>query len=131
MRPQSRHSWRVPLADCDRRTLRRRDPHALPVSSPHAPRRHPLPSVDFDALLDDIAERVATKISERRPTNVITPDDPLLLTVGQAAKKLGRTITAIEHMVRSGKLKAVRIDSRVQIDYRDILALIDQRKEPD
>src|SRR5438034_4181310 len=43
-------------------------------------------------------------------------------------KKLGRTVAATEHLVRDGRLKPVRIDRRVQIDYRDILTLIEQSK---
>jgi hypothetical protein len=58
-------------------------------------------------------------------------DEPLQLTIEQAAKKLGRSVPATEHMIRVGKLKAVRIDSPVQVDRGIILALIDQSKESD
>ena len=58
-------------------------------------------------------------------------NDPLLLTREQAARKLGRTVPALEHLIHEGKLPVVRIDCRVFIDVRDILRLIDQSKKPD
>ncbi len=87
-----------------------------------------LPGIDLTELADAMAERIAVKLHDRVPIQG-NSDEPLLLTIEQAAQKLGRSVPATEHLVRSGKLKPVRIDRRVQIDYRDILTLIQQSKE--
>jgi hypothetical protein len=86
------------------------------------------PLLDLDALIDDVAERVAEKILRRIPKNSAQSDEPLLLTIEQSARKLGRTVPAVEHLIREGKISVVRIDRRVFIDYRDILSLIEQHK---
>jgi hypothetical protein len=82
---------------------------------------------DLDPLIDAIADRVAVKVIERLPTSAAS-DSPLLLTVEQAAIRLGRTVPAIEHLIHKRRLIAVRIDRRVMLDERDILALIDESK---
>jgi hypothetical protein len=53
-----------------------------------------IPSFDLDALVDAVAERVAAKIVDRLPTKSPSADDSLLLTIEQAACKLGRTVPA-------------------------------------
>lgn len=88
----------------------------------------PLPLVDFDAFAEIIAERVVAKTLALSPGRPPTADDPLLLTVEEAAHKLGRTIPATEHLIREKKVPAVRFDRRVYIDYRDILLLIERHK---
>ena len=79
-------------------------------------------------MVEAVAERVAEKILRRLPANSPNADDPLLLTIEQTACKLGRTVPAVEHLIRENKLPVVRIDRRVFIDYRDILSLIDRHK---
>jgi hypothetical protein len=88
-----------------------------------------LPAVDLTELADAIAERTVARLHDAAPIQG-NSDEPLLLTIEQAAKKLGRSVPATEHLVRSGKLIPVRIDRRLQIDYRDILSLIQKSKEP-
>ena len=77
----------------------------------------------MNTILDDIATRVADrvteKISERGPTK------PTLLTVEQAATCLGRSCDAIQHMIAHGKLPTVRLDRRVFLDREDLDKLID------
>ncbi len=51
-----------------------------------------------------------------------------LLTVGEAAAYLGRTVGGVREMIYSGKLPAVKIDRRVQLDIRDLERLIDENK---
>ena len=51
-----------------------------------------------------------------------------LLTVEEAAEYLGRTVGGVREMIYSGKLPAVKIDRRVQLDIRDLERLIDQNK---
>ena len=87
-----------------------------------------LPGIDLNAIVDAVADRIVVKLRGVVPPTQTNGDEPLLLTIEQAAKKLGRTVSATEHLVRAGTLKAVRIDRRVRIDYRDILALIEQGK---
>ena len=87
-----------------------------------------IPTLDLDAMVEAVAERVAEKILKRFPSNSASVDDPLLLTTEQTAQKLGRTVPAVEHLIRENKLPVVRIDRRVFIDYRDILSLIDRHK---
>jgi excisionase family DNA binding protein len=87
-----------------------------------------MPSFDLEALVEAVAERVTEKILDRFPANSIKVDDPLLLTVEQAARKLGRTVPAVEHLIREGRLPVVRFDRRVFIDTRDILSLIERHK---
>ena len=87
-----------------------------------------LPSIDLDAVVAAVAERVAAKVLEHLAASSAVADGPLLLTIEQAAQKLGRTAPAIEHFVRENKLPVVRIDRRVFIDHRDILSLIEQHK---
>ena len=98
---------------------------AQPLITPLA-----LPGVDLTAIVDAVADRLVGRLQRAAPIGGGS-DEPLLLTIGQAAKKLGRSVPATEHMIRAQKLKAVKIDSRVQIDYRDILALIDRSKDSD
>ncbi len=86
------------------------------------------PGIDLTALVDAVADRLASKL-QARTAGQPADDEPLLLTIEQAARKLGRSVSATEHLVRAGTLKAVRIDRRVRIDYRDILTLIENAKE--
>ena len=81
----------------------------------------------LEPLIDAIADRVAIKVLERLPAT--TPaDGPLLLTVAQAAVRLGRTVPAVQHLIRERRLPVVRFDRRVNVDERDILALINASK---
>jgi len=79
-------------------------------------------------FIESVADRVVEKISNRLPQQTHALDEPLLLTIEQAARKLGRTAPAVEHLIRENKLPVVRIDRRVFIDYRDILSLVAQCK---
>jgi hypothetical protein len=71
-----------------------------------------IPSLDVDAMVEAVAERAAEKALKRFPSNSASADDPLLLTIDQTARKLGRTVPAVEHLIRENKLPVVRIDRR-------------------
>ena len=87
-----------------------------------------LPGVDLTAFVDAVADRVATKVlAHMRPT-LPAGEETLLLTIEQVARKLGRTVAAVEHLIRENKLPVVRIDRRIFVDHRDILALIERHK---
>jgi excisionase family DNA binding protein len=51
-----------------------------------------------------------------------------LYTIEESAMYLGRTPWAIRHLVWRGELPCVRIGRRVQIDVRDLDALIERCK---
>jgi len=89
---------------------------------------HSLPALDLDAIVETIADRVAEKILARLPQHSPSADDPLLLSIEQTARKLRRTVPAMEHLIRQHRLPIVRIDRRIFLDYRDILKLIDDHK---
>jgi excisionase family DNA binding protein len=89
------------------------------------------PKLDFDVLLDALAERVAAKVKSYMPS-AIPPNSgraARLLTVGQAAAYLGRTKVSVQHMNSAGRLPIVRSDRRVFLDVRDLDAWIEQNKE--
>ena len=88
------------------------------------------PGMDLTAFVDAVADRVATKVLAEIRLLAPTPEETLLLTVHEVARKLGRTVVAVEHLIRENKLPAVRIDRRVFVDYRDILSLIERHKTP-
>ena len=77
----------------------------------------------FDRLLDTLAEKLATKLSEE-PSRLY----PRLMTIDQAAVYLGRTREAIQHLVGSGKVPTVRSDRRVFLDRLDLDKWIDDNK---
>lgn len=79
---------------------------------------------DFDALLDDLAERVAARIRTNSPAQI----RPRLLTIDAAAKYLGRTRSAVDHMVRGGLLPTVRSDRKIFLDLRDLDRFINENK---
>ena len=81
----------------------------------------------FEAFLDILADRVAAKVAERLGR---APAARLrLLTVEQAAKYLGRTREAVQHMIASRKLPIVRADRRVFLDVKDLDGWIENSKE--
>lgn len=80
-----------------------------------------------DQFLDELADRVATKLADRLAALASVPAQRLL-TVEQAAGYLSRSPGAVEHMIASGKIPCVRIDRRVQIDIHDLDAWIDRSK---
>ena len=86
-----------------------------------------VPGIDLTTLVDAVADRVVAKLHGAVPHQMDT-NEPLLLTLEQAARKLGRTVPAVEHLIRDNKLPAVRFDRRIFIDHRDILALIERSK---
>ena len=83
--------------------------------------------VDFSAVLDAIAERVAAKVCAQ--LEATQPMRPRLLSVGQAAAYLGRTENAVRCLAATGALPSVRADSRVQFDIHDLNRWIDRNKD--
>ena len=81
---------------------------------------------NLDAVLDNLASRVAAKVAELIAPSGAVPSRRLL-NVDQAAEYLGRTREAVEHMIHSGKLPVVRIDKRISLDVRALDRLIEER----
>jgi excisionase family DNA binding protein len=83
---------------------------------------------NIDALLEDLAERIASKLAQRLPAGSGAGVQPRLLTVNQAASYLGRTKAATQHMVASGSLPVVRHDRRVFLDRLNLDRWIESAK---
>ncbi len=77
----------------------------------------------IEVLADAISERVCARLNGPARTT-------RLFTVDQAATYLGRSRTAVEHMINAGKLPVVRLDSRVSLDVKALDRLIEQHTEP-
>ena len=86
--------------------------------------RSALTGFDLDALLDDLAKRVTARIRTNSPAQI----SPRLLTIDAAAKYLGRTRSAVDHMVRGGLLPTVRSDRKIFLDVWDLDRFIDENK---
>jgi hypothetical protein len=76
----------------------------------------------MDALVEAVAAEVTAKLVK---TGVALPR---LLDVRQAAVYLGRTDNAVRALQVSGRLRAVKLDGRVQFDRADLDMLIQNSK---
>jgi excisionase family DNA binding protein len=85
--------------------------------------------VNFDGLLESMADLIAEKVSKKILDFGAAPVRPRLLTVDQAAIFLGRTKDAIQHMVSAGKIAIVKSDRRVFLDVRDLEEWIEANKQ--
>lgn len=85
--------------------------------------------VNFDGLLESMADLIADKVAKKLADSGSTPVQPRLLTVDQAATFLGRTKDAIQHMVSAGKIAIVKSDRRVFLDVRDLERWIEVNKQ--
>lgn len=83
---------------------------------------------NIDGLLDALAKRVAAYVRAELAQDGGVRVKPRLLTVEQAAAYLGRSEEAMQHMIASGKISAVRIDRRVFVDVGDLERLIEEHK---
>jgi excisionase family DNA binding protein len=83
---------------------------------------------NLEPLIEELAEKVVAKLSKEHPTSPCSDVQPRLLTVEQAATYIGRTPTAVQHLVSDGQLSTVRSDRRVFIDVRDLDRWIDDNK---
>ena len=86
----------------------------------------------IDALLDALADRVVAKIRAVLALyfDTSTTVRPRLLSVEQAAVRIGRTKQSVQHMVAEGKLPVVRDGRRVFLDIEDLDRWIEANKEP-
>ena len=85
--------------------------------------------LNLDALLDDLSDRIVQKLRANLPsTNGSGTVAPRLLTVDQAAEYLGRTKTAVQHMISQRKIPVVKSDRRCFVDVRDLDRWIEDNK---
>ena len=86
---------------------------------------------NVDVLLDLLAQRVAEKMrAQFDPASAGCGIVPRLLSVEQAAIRIGRSKEAVQHMVASRKLPTVRDGRRVFLDIEDLDRWIEANKEP-
>jgi hypothetical protein len=69
----------------------------------------------LDALADAIAERVFQRLAAAQERN-----KGRLLDVRAAAEYIGRTPTALRHLIAKKAIPCVRRDGRVQLDRQDL-----------
>jgi excisionase family DNA binding protein len=86
------------------------------------------PGLDLEALIERMAEKVATRLQNGYQGMAQGEVRPRLLTVEQSAVYIGRTKEAVQHIIASGKLSTVRSDRRVFIDIRDLDTWIEENK---
>ena len=80
----------------------------------------------LESILDTIASAVAAKMRDGQPASTVKAR---LFDIDAAAAYLGRTPSAIRHLVNQGRLRRVGIDGRVQFDVKDLDRLIEESKD--
>lgn len=85
------------------------------------------PQLSVDFPIEAIADALAAKVLTRLRTN--NRSLPRLLTVEEAGKYIGRTESAMRHLIHTGVIPIVRLDGRVQMDRSDLDHLIDSAKQ--
>jgi len=89
------------------------------------------PDLKFDALFETWAEKIAEKVVARLSKSDAATPRQKLFSVERAAEYIGRSEDAVRHMIASGKLPVVRIDTRISLDKEDLDRLIHQSKQND
>ena len=69
----------------------------------------------LDGLADAIAERVLQRL-----ISALEKNHSRLLDVSAAAAYIGRTPSALRHLIAKGAIPSVRRDGRVQLDRQDL-----------
>lgn len=64
-----------------------------------------------DNDLERLADRLAEKLEARRQCAA-----PRLMDIAETARYLGRSTTAIQHMINRRTLPITKLDSKVQVD---------------
>lgn len=82
----------------------------------------------LEGFLDHLADRIANRVSDRLSDSPAHPS-VRLLTVDQAAEYLGRTKTAVQHMIAQRKIPVVKSDRRCFVDVRDLDRWIEDNKQ--
>ena len=69
--------------------------------------------------LDTIADAIADRVVQRL-TAAMEKDKRRLLDVRAAAAHIGRSPSALRHLIARGQIPCVRRDGRVQLDRQDL-----------
>ncbi len=77
----------------------------------------------FDRVLEALAEKLATKLSQEPSRQY-----PRLLTADQATVYLGRAWEDVQRLAHSGKMATVLVDGRVFLDRLDLDKWIEDHK---
>ena len=72
-------------------------------------------NIGLDALADAIADRVFQRLTAATEQN-----KNRLLDVPTAAEYIGRSQSALRHLIAKGTIPCVRRDGRVQLDRQDL-----------
>ena len=76
-------------------------------------------SVTLDQILDLLADKVAARIGP-------ISKSPRLMDLSETAVYLGRSISAVTHLVNKGKLPITKLDGKVQVDRLALDKLIEK-----
>ena len=84
--------------------------------------------------LDELIEALACKLAEKLRAPLAASGagssvHPRLFTVEEATRYLGRTKEAVQHMIASGKIPAVKGDRRIFLDVCDLDRWIELNKQ--
>jgi excisionase family DNA binding protein len=83
---------------------------------------------DVDALLDEFADRVADRLAVT-DRSTVEPERWRLLTVREAAERLGRSERWVRQRVKSGDLATVRLDrGALAFDVDDLRVFAAERR---
>jgi excisionase family DNA binding protein len=72
----------------------------------------------------EFVEILAQRVAQIMKHEGVTIREKRLMSVPEAAGYLGRTVGAVEQLIKRGRLPVVKIDSKNQLDRRKLDALI-------
>lgn len=79
--------------------------------------------VTLDAVLDLLADKVAERLRSQ-----ITPQPVKLLTVVQVGDMIGRSKSAVQHLIAAGEIPAVKVGRRVHVEVEEIQKWIERNR---
>jgi hypothetical protein len=79
---------------------------------------------DLNRLADRVIEKMASRLAGTQPAEPADSGGPRLMNVAAAAVYMGRSTSAIQHLVKRGSLPVVKLDNKIQIDKRALDKLI-------
>jgi hypothetical protein len=77
-------------------------------------------SVTLDEILNLLADKIAARISYPSSSSNRLMDLP------ETAAYLGRTVAAVTHLVKKGKIPITKLDGKIQVDRRALDRLIER-----
>lgn len=83
-------------------------------------------ALDMDAFLANLADDVAAKVAERLAVTLPAPDR--LLTVEQAADRLGVSERTVRNLTSKGTLAMVKVEGATRISNEDLESYVASRR---